>query len=75
MRLYVCMRTYRHPGLTVAMFVAEVPQVDGQLAQLVASQVSVSQQDPKQGKGQSTLTSYALLQRQVISENICASLA
>lgn len=47
------------------MFVAEVPQVDGQLAQLVVPQVAVSQQDTKQGEGQSALTPCTLLQRRI----------
>ena len=58
-----CVSTHRDTSLTVSVFVAEVPQVDGQLAQLVVPQVAVSQQDPEQGKGQSALTPRALLQR------------
>lgn len=44
------------------VFVAEVPEVDGQLAQLVVPQVPMSQQDTEQGKGHGTLTPCALLQ-------------
>jgi len=43
------------------VFVAEVPQVDSQLAQLVVPQVSVSQQHAEQGEGQRSLTPRALL--------------
>lgn len=64
-----CRRTHRHPGLTVPVFVAEVPQVDRQLAQFVVPQVPMSQQDPKQGKGQNTLAPNALLQGQVIASH------
>lgn len=63
----VCVWTHRHPGLAVPVLVAEVPQVDRQLAQFVAPQVPMSQQDTKQGKGQNTLTPYTLLQQQVIA--------
>lgn len=42
---------------------AQVPQADGQLAQFVVPQVSVSQQDAKQREGQSALTPSTLLQR------------
>lgn len=41
----------RDPSLAVSVFVAEVPQVDGQLAQPVVPQVAVSQQDAEQGEG------------------------
>lgn len=44
------------------MFVAEVPQVDGQLAQLVVPQVTVSQQDTKQREGYGALAACTLLQ-------------
>lgn len=44
------------------MFVAEVPKVDCQLAQLVVPQITMSQQDTKQGEGQSALAACALLQ-------------
>lgn len=55
-------KTHREPALAVAMFVAEVPQVDGQLTQLVVPQITVSQQDAEQGEGQGALTPEALLQ-------------
>lgn len=60
----VCVCTHRYASLAVSVFVAEVPQVDGQLAQLVVPQITVSQQDSEQGKGQSALTPCALLQGQ-----------
>lgn len=44
------------------MFVAEVPKVDCQLAQLVVPQITVSQEDTKQREGQSALAACALLQ-------------
>lgn len=61
----VCVRSHRHAGLAVPVFVAEVPQVDGQLAQFVVPQVPVSQQHTKEGEGQNALTPSALLLEQV----------
>lgn len=52
--------TYRDAGVAVALLVAEVPQVDGQLTQLVVPQVTVSQQDAKQREGESTLAAHVL---------------
>lgn len=60
-------KTHRGPGLAVPVFVAEVPQVDGQLTQLVVPQVTVSQQDAEQGEGQGALTPEALLQHRDVS--------
>lgn len=45
----------------MSVFVAEVPQVDGQVAQLVVPQVAMSQQHAKQGEGQGALAPRALL--------------
>ena len=55
------------------MFVAEVPQVDGQLTQLVGPQIAVSQQDTEEGEGQSALAAQALLQEweSCVSETPC----
>lgn len=59
----VCkMPTHRDSRLVVSMLVAQVPQVDGQLTQLVVPQVAVGQQDPEEGEGQGALTTHALLQ-------------
>lgn len=43
------------------MFVAEVPQVDGQLTQLVVPQVAVSQENAEQREGHGALTAHVLL--------------
>lgn len=40
---------------------AEVPQVDGELTQLVVPQIPVSEQDGEQGEGQGALPASALL--------------
>ena len=56
------MWTHRDASLTAAMFVAEVPQVDGELAQLVVPQVAVSQQDGEQREGEGALAPCVLLQ-------------
>lgn len=53
------------------MFVAEVPQVDSQLAQLVVPQVTVSEQNTEQREGQSSLTACAVLLRGVRGTCLC----
>ena len=44
----------------MAMLVAEVPQVNGQLVELVVPQVSMGQHVAEQGEGQATLTTNTL---------------
>lgn len=45
----------------MSVFVAQVPQVDGQLAQLVVPQVAMGDKDAEEGEGQGALTPRALL--------------
>lgn len=53
------MWTHGDPCLTVSMFVAEVPQVDRQLAQLVVPKIPVSEQSTEQRESQGTLAPHA----------------
>lgn len=51
-------QAHRGACIAVAMFVAQVPQVDSQLVELVVLQVPVGQQAAEEGEGQAALLTH-----------------